>query len=170
MPIEIQKNGRVILPTDRKSMSTSGNSGGECSTSERNADGTCRASPGLEGSRLQDRSVAGFGSGGASGLKAWFEANGLARWLDIFVELGVEDVADLAFVTAEDMQGMGMPPIQQRKFKAAFEASSAAASTRDALPPSAAPASKKTQSHDGRKRQENRRNQWQQRRTSATLI
>ena len=169
VPIEIQKNGRVILPTDRKSMGQSGNSGGECSTSERNADGTCRAGTDLEGTRVQDRTVVGFGSG-ASGLKAWFEANGLARWLDIFLELGVEDLADLAFVTVEDMQGMGMPLIQQRKFKAAFEASSAA-SIRDPLPPSAAPVSNKPQSHhDGRKLQENRRNQWQQRRTSATLI
>ena len=167
MPIEIQKNGRVILPTDRNSISASGHSG-ECSASGRNSDGTCRASSELEATRLRDRTIVGFGSG-ASGLKTWFEANNLARWLDIFVELGVEDVADLAFVTLEDMQGMGMPLIQQRKFKAAFEASSAV-SNGDPLPPSASSASKKSQSHDGRKRQENRRNQWQQRRTSATLI
>lgn len=186
VPIEIQKHGRVLTTTqdDEADADTDGDAPDvprfkhSCDT----PDGSCSPPP--------------LSTVGEAEIRAWFSANGLDRWVDIFIGMGVENVGDLKFVTVDDMNAMGMPLIQQRKFSAAFASFAAieAAVARDPTKAdvieqvrqlsgkskvAATHGSNKNSKHstkgrlssvEGRKLQENRRKHWQKRKTSATLI
>jgi hypothetical protein len=53
-------------------------------------------------------------------LLRWFRDNKLSKWIRGFVELGVESIDDLRYITRNDMVGMGMAVVHQRKFFAAY--------------------------------------------------
>ena len=49
----------------------------------------------------------------ANALLRWFRENKLSRWIRSFVELGVESLDDLRYITRNDMVGMGMAVVRR---------------------------------------------------------
>jgi len=59
------------------------------------------------------------GAAPASRVAEWLDALRLGAWSEPLAELGVQELADVAEVTAADLAEMDMPPLRARRFAAA---------------------------------------------------
>jgi hypothetical protein len=78
------------------------------------------AGPG-NGAAAAARAAAARAAGAPPGSRAaeWLSALRLSAWGSSLARLGVEELADVAEVTPEELARMGMPPLQARRFGAA---------------------------------------------------
>jgi hypothetical protein len=78
------------------------------------------AGPG-NGAAAAARAAAARAAGAPPGSRAaeWLSALRLSAWGSSLARLGVEELADVAEVTPEELSRMGMPPLQARRFGAA---------------------------------------------------